>query len=698
MMWAQDEITEKEGEWGTVSDQTEMTTVAMADDHTAPTWDGWNADPAGGDVFFPAGAFEMALADDLAPMEPELPAFLSLAPELLAFGLVSAGTFAWWRHTVTRQHQHTWLEMQTRTWWGLWPGPGFAGWRTLNREYGRRRPRRIAKHIRPSLTWRDRWFGDPKAYSVAHGKAHRAWFGLVRHTVRSSFQDNSLIIAPAQEGKSAAGVFLAWDAPGPLVSTTIRGDLLEASGGFRATLGELHVWNPAGVGTVGSTFRWNIVAGCEDYATAVRRAYAIVYASNSKGLSDAQFWKNSGAAALSAYLHAAALVMTTPDEASAMESGADLEYVHAPVTMQTVVDWLTSVDLEPYEILRVHPGADRNAARALLDLFKAPTNTRGSIIKTLNESLRFMADEAIVEALTPHPTMAPFEIEKFLRSKDSLYLMSPPADTQSPVAPLLSAFATELYYAAMLAHSKRKLDPHLTMLLDEAANICPVPLPEWLSYSAGSGVQIHTLGQSWPQIQARWGAEGAAQIWNNSKFKMLWPTSDDPVTYQQLIHLGGTVTITRDVITENGKRTKKRVRAYEVNALTNPGTQVPEGYVVCRLRGRRPVLVKARRHWKDKRSKMPLPQLPPVQARYVPSAMPELRQKVHQDALPTPETLRSGSGSSGGDQQGRHPDAAPALRRPSAGSADAPSETLRAPKSLTRRWNPAASMEADEDL
>ena len=158
------------------------------------------------------------------------------------------------------------------------------------------------------------------------------------------------------------------------------------------------------------------------------------------------------------------------------------------------------------------------------------------------------------------------------------------------------------------------------------------------------------------------------------------------------------MTITRDVITENGKRTKKRVRAYEVNALTNPGTQVPEGYVVCRLRGRRPVLMKARQHWKDKRSKMPLPQLPPVQARYVPSAMPELRQQVHQDALPTPETLRSGSGSSGGDQQGRHPDAAPALRRSSAGSADAPSETPRASRSLTRRWNPAASLEADEDL
>lgn len=680
-----------------MSDQNE--TSAVVDDRPAPGWDGWNTDPATGDLFVPAGAFDMALADDPIPGGPELPAFLDLAPGLLAFGLVSATTFAWWRHSVTRQYQQTWLEMQTRTWWGLWPGPGFAGWRTLNREYGRRRPRRIAKHIRPSLTWRDRWFGDPKAYSVAHGKAHRAWFGLVRHTVRSSFQDNSLIIAPAQEGKSAAGVFLAWDAPGPLVSTTIRGDLLEASGGFRATLGELHVWNPAGVGTVGSTFRWNIVAGCEDYATAVRRAYAIVYASNSKGLSDAQFWKNSGAAALSAYLHAAALVMATPDEASAMESGADLEYVHAPVTMQTVVDWLTSVDLEPYEILRVHPGADRNAARALLDLFKAPTNTRGSIIKTLNESLRFMADEAIVEALTPHPTMAPFEIEKFLRSKDSLYLMSPPADTQSPVAPLLSAFATELYYAAMLAHSKRKLDPHLTMLLDEVANICPIPLPEWLSYSAGSGIQIHTLGQSWPQIQARWGAEGAAQIWNNSKFKMLWPTNDDPITYQQLIHLGGTVTITRE-ITENRRGTKRRVRPYEVNALTNPGTQVPDGYTLCRLRGRRPVLVKARQHWKDKRSKLPLPQLPPVQVRRVPSAMPELRQEVHRDALPASDPHPSGPGSGYSDDwQRRHPNAAPALRRQSAVSADAASTPpVRSPGSLARRWNPAASMEAEEDL
>ncbi|MFY7069006.1 type IV secretory system conjugative DNA transfer family protein [Nocardiopsis changdeensis] len=697
MMWAHNEIEEAEGEWGIVSDRNEMT--AVVDASPAPGWDGWDADPAGGDVFVPAGAFEMALADDLAPVGPELPAFMDMAPGLLAFGLISAGAFAWWRHTVTRQRRHTWLEMQTRTWWGLWPGPGFAGWRTLNREYGRRRPRRISKHTRPSLTWRDRWFGDPRAYSLAHGKAHRAWFGLVRHTVRTSYQDNSLILSPGQEGKSAAGVFLAWDAPGPLLCTTIRGDLLEASGGYRATLGELHVWNPAGVGTVGSTFRWNMVAGCEDYATAVRRAYAIVYASNSQGLNDAHFWKNSGAAALSAYLHAAALVMAAPGETPATESGAEVEYVHPPVTMQTVADWLTSLDLEPYEILRLHPGADRNAARALLDLYSAPTNTRGSIVKTLNESLRFMADEAIVEALTPHPTMPEFKIEKFLRSKDSLYLMAPPADTQSPVAPLLSAFTTELYHAAMLTHSKEKLDPHLTMLLDEVANICPVPLPAWLSYSAGSGIQVHTLGQSWAQYQERWGDKGAAQIWNNSKFKMLWPTNDDEITLHQLIHLGGTVSINSEVITDaDGKKKRKRVRPYDVDALTNPGTQVPEGYVVCRLRGRRPVLVRARVYWKDKRSKLPLPPLPPVQDRYTPSAMPELRQQVHQDALPATEQLRSGaaSGSSGSDRSGRDPGEAPALRRPSAVSVDAASTV--SPGSLARRWNPAAPMEADEEL
>lgn len=672
MMWAQHTHTTHEGEsMGT--DQASAVDALLPDTSTLGAAD---------TVFLPHGAFETTLADTLA--SPELTTALSVLPALLAFGLVSGGVYAWWRHTIKRQYQRTWLEMQTRTWLGLWPGPGFAGWRTLNREYGRRRPRKIAKHIRPSLTWRDRWLGDPREYSVLHGYAHRAWAGL-RHPVRSSFQDNTLVLGPAQEGKSAAAAFYAWDAPGPLLTTTIRADLLEATGAYRATLGDLHVFNPANVGIIGSTFRWNVVDGCQDYAVATRRAYAIVYATSGDGLKDASFWKNQAATALSAYMHAAALIMATPQEAAGFESGAQMEYIDAPVTLQTVMDWIAAVDLEPYALLREHPGANRGAASALLELFQAPLNTRGSVLKTLGESLRFMSDSGVVEALTPHPSFPAFDIEAFLRSKDSLYLISPPADTQSPVAPLLSAFTGELYHAAMLAHSQRKLDPHLTMLLDEVANICPVPLPEWSSYAAGSGIQLHSLGQSWAQFVARWGAEGANNIWQNHKTKMLWPTSDDPQTMERIAALGR---VTLDPKKAGEDTDGKRPYEREGQALSDPGTQVPNGHVIVRLRGKRPTLVKARVHWKDPRSKMELPQLPPVTRRYVPSPMPELRHQVHEEG----EVLvgsGSGSGSGQSAEDERDPRAAPALRRPSQSQ-----DRQQTRPSLTR-WNPAAAAEED---
>lgn len=657
MMWAQNVHAETIGKWGTV-----------AEDDASPLM--------AEEVFLPAGAFETTLADDLSPLDPQLSTVLTALPALAAFGFVAAGTWAWWRHTNRRQHRRTRLEMQHRVRLGLWPGPGFAGWSTLRREYGRGRPRKIAKHIRPSLTWSDRWFGDPRQYSVDHGKAHRAWCGF-RATVRSSFQDNSLVLGPAQEGKSALAVYYAWDAPGPLVSTTIRADLLEASGGYRSTLGDLHVWNPAGIGHIGSTFRWNIIEGCEDFSVATGRAYTLAYASNSKGLSDAAFWKNQAATALAAYMHAAGLELARRTH--------EQEHHPRPVTLQTVYEWVTIRELQPYEILRTYRGADENAYNSLLDLFTAPTNTRGSILKTLTEALRFMVDRATVEALTPDPRIPSFDIEAFLRSKDSLYLMSPPADTHAPVAPLLSAFTSELYRAAMLAHSKKKLDPHLTMLLDEVANICPVPLPEWLSYAAGSGVQIHSFGQSWAQFINQWGPESASTIWTNSKFKLLWPTSDDEHTRQALLNLGGRIRI--DPKQAGADTEEQRHYEKEADALADPGTQVPNGYAVARLRNKRPTIVRTRVYWKDKRSKLELPQLPPV-TRYTPHQLMEVEGQTKRRHLPSASDLHLDEGGQG---RGRDPETAPALRPAAKTTATAEPRTRRA-------FNPAAAARETESL
>ena len=100
----------------------------------------------------------------------------------------------------------------------------------------------------------------------------------------STLEQLRLVIAAPQQGKSAAAAGMILDAPGPVVATSIRGDLIAATAGLRSRLGQVHVWNPEAAGQYGSSMKWNPAAGWQDMVTAVRRAGYMVEATTSRGL------------------------------------------------------------------------------------------------------------------------------------------------------------------------------------------------------------------------------------------------------------------------------------------------------------------------------------------------------------------------------------------------------------------------------
>jgi hypothetical protein len=73
-----------------------------------------------------------------------------------------------------------------------------------------------------------------------------------------------------------------------------------------------------------------------------------------------------------------------------------------------------------------------------------------------------------------------------------------------------------------------RLDPPLTLALDEAALICPVPLDNWTADMGGRGVTIHIAVQSRAQLEQRWGRPGAAAILNNSATVLVFGGTRDP--------------------------------------------------------------------------------------------------------------------------------------------------------------------------
>src|ERR1019366_4577215 len=95
--------------------------------------------------------------------------------------------------------------------------------------------------------------------------------------------------------------------PGPVLSTTTKHDVFQLTSGVRARRGPVHVFNPQRIGGVASTFRWNPVAGCDDPATAIRRADGFANAVSMTGTEDASFWSSKASSYLRCLFHAAAM-------------------------------------------------------------------------------------------------------------------------------------------------------------------------------------------------------------------------------------------------------------------------------------------------------------------------------------------------------------------------------------------------------
>jgi type IV secretion system protein VirD4 len=71
--------------------------------------------------------------------------------------------------------------------------------------------------------------------------------------------------------------------PGPVLATTTKPDIHALTSAVRAHIGPVDVFNPQHIGGVPSTFRWDPIDGCEDPATAIRRADAFAFAVSQKG-------------------------------------------------------------------------------------------------------------------------------------------------------------------------------------------------------------------------------------------------------------------------------------------------------------------------------------------------------------------------------------------------------------------------------
>jgi type IV secretion system protein VirD4 len=161
----------------------------------------------------------------------------------------------------------------------------------------------------------------------------------------------------------------------------------------------------------------------------------------------------------------------------------------------------------------------------------------------ISRALSFLQDPQLALATLPAPGQE-FDIDQFLLSGGTLYMIAKGTGEECTLAPLFSALATEVEYRATDLGARtrgQRLEPPLLLCLDEVTQICPVPVPAWAADAGGQGVQLCLGFHGLAQLKSRWGIHGAQTVLDTCGCKIVTPGISDDELLRQLSSLCGQV-------------------------------------------------------------------------------------------------------------------------------------------------------------
>jgi type IV secretion system protein VirD4 len=399
-------------------------------------------------------------------------------------------------------------------------------------------------------------------------------------TLYVQHEDSMWVFAPQRSGKTlflAVGITL--DAPGAVIATSTKNDLLMLTAIARERRGDVSVFDLQDISGWSNKVRWNVVDGCEDPDEALARGKAWAGAQPMGDVKNGDFFNSKAAAILGRFLHAAALGDKSIDD---------------------VVKWANDfTDSEPLEILTQHKAPAAFTARLRTLTTSRAGETVDSIQETLAGLLEPLTSPKALDTLTP-PKGEGFDMEKFLEKPNTIYLLTD--GERSPVAPLVAMFADFMFRKAQRISQSMpggRLWPVLTMVLDEAPNVAAIPdMAGALSDSGGRGIRIIGFSQSFAQNRQRWGAEAATAIRGTSSIRLFLPGLEELDELDKIARAAGTTRKER-VSTSQGRGGSSRTVSEEERPVIrgNEIQQLPVGDAFMHYSNVAPARVKLMPWW-----------------------------------------------------------------------------------------------------
>jgi type IV secretory pathway TraG/TraD family ATPase VirD4 len=367
-------------------------------------------------------------------------------------------------------------------------------------------------------------------------------------------------------------------APGAVLVTSNKRDVVDASRDPRAEVGEVWVFDPQEIAEEPAGWWWNPLSYVTDEVRATELADVFVLSSRDPGARTDAFFDTAGQNLLAALLLAAALDRRA---------------------LTQVYLWLTSPnDDEAVHILRER-GYEILAA-ALQAQINAPEKQRGGVFGTAQEMCSCLTNRHAMRWVTAAAadTRPQFSPHDFAASTDTLYSLS--KEGKGSCAPLVTALTLAVCEAAEELAKRStggRLAVPMVVVLDEAANVCRWrKLPDLYSHYGSRGICLLTILQSWSQGVEVWGKDGMSKLWSAATIKVYGGGVSEVEFLEQLSRLIGDFDLQSRSVTHaprpGGRSVSRSVRRERILDVADLGS-LPAGRIVVFASGSKPTLARS---------------------------------------------------------------------------------------------------------
>lgn len=374
--------------------------------------------------------------------------------------------------------------------------PGMATAGDIARHVGRRALRKMSAELRPRTPKNERSRPEQLGWRWGRARGVEVW---------TSVRDAVVLLGPSGSGKGVYAVnSRILDAPGAVVATSIRPDVLQITMTARKKRGPVGVIAADGsAGDIPEIVKWSPILGARDGSVATARA-TVLSCGSSSGVEHASFWEDWTQKVVKALLHAADWGGSGIDDL--------WRWSQSPSAARAAVEILEQLEGNPHEYRQVEPGWAATLASVVDGDEKFRGNVWAGVAKALAGldlwDVRRRFDPGVGEQFDP---------AEFILDSGTLYLL---AKEDDPASRLLQCLVDDIARVGKSIADRSpnaRLDPPLTLVLDEIANFAPLPaLPTYVSGYGGSGMVTMVVIQGRSQMARTWGSDAAKAIWDSA--------------------------------------------------------------------------------------------------------------------------------------------------------------------------------------